>query len=77
MAKHATMGMEKPGLIVRARQFIQEVKVELEKVSWPTKEEIKASTQVVLLLLAILAGIVYLYDVVFQLTVKVLLMLFA
>ncbi len=69
------MGVGRIGLIARVRDFLQEVRTEVSKVSWPTREEVKASTQVVLLLLAILAGIIYVYDFVFQLIVKVVLLL--
>ena len=75
MARQASMGVGRIGLIARVRDFLQEVRTEVSKVSWPTREEVKASTQVVLLLLAILAGIIYVYDFVFQLIVKVVLLL--
>ncbi len=66
MAKQATANMEKPGIIDRARDFIQEVKVEMAKVTWPSQAELKSSTQVVLLLLVIMASVIYAYDMVFQ-----------
>ena len=66
MAKQAVATTEKPSLIVRIQEFIQEVKDELKKVSWPGKEEVKSSTQVVLFMLAALAIIVLAYDIIFS-----------
>ena len=51
---------------VKVRVFYDEVMTEMAKVTWPSWEELKTSTSVVLLLLGILAGIIYAYDVVFQ-----------
>ena len=66
MAKQAVATTEKPSLVVRIQEFIQEVKDELKKVSWPGKEEVKSSTQVVLFMLAALAIIVLAYDIIFS-----------
>jgi len=71
MARQSTG--EKPSVFARMQEFIQEVKVELAKVSWPAKEEVKSSTSVVMFLLVVIAGIVYFYDVVFQFAVVLLL----
>jgi preprotein translocase SecE subunit len=38
----------------------------MSKVAWPDKEELKSSTSIVLLMLAILAAIVGVFDTVFQ-----------
>jgi len=53
-------------LVSRVRGFSSEVNQELHKVAWPTKEELKASTMIVLLILVILAVIVGAYDLVFK-----------
>jgi preprotein translocase SecE subunit len=65
----------KPGIYMRSRGFLQEVRVEMSKVAWPTKDELKSHTTVVLLLLFLLAGIVGVYDFVFRLIVVLLLSL--
>lgn len=59
----------------RLKEFIEEVKTELAKVSWPTKEDIRGSTQVVLFLLLTVALLVYAYDMVFRVVVLGLLRL--
>ena len=43
-------------------KFFKEVKIELKKVSWSTKEELKDSTIIVLISVAILALIIGTFD---------------
>ena len=62
-----------PGFFERISIFIQEVKTELEKVAWPSKEELKKLTQVVLVALVILGIIIAGLDIVFMKFVKILL----
>ena len=69
MAKEAVAGEEKAGLIQRIKDFYQEVLTEMKKVTWPTREELKTSTSVVLLLLVVCAAVIYVYDAVFQVLV--------
>jgi preprotein translocase subunit SecE len=69
MAKQVVAGEEKIGLVTRIKDFYQEVMTEMSKVTWPTRDELKTSTSVVLLLLLVSAAIIYLYDVVFQVLV--------
>lgn len=56
----------KEGVIQRTRRFIVDVKIELDKVTWPTRQDLKASTSVVLIFLGILAIMIGGMDVVFQ-----------
>ncbi len=74
MARQATIaGEAKPSVVTRIQGFYHEVMAEMAKVTWPTKEELKSSTQVVLGLLVLAALITLLYDQVFT---KVILGLF-
>ena len=66
MAKAPPAGKSKQGPIARGRAFLQEVKVELSKVTWPTRADLKSSTQVVLLMLVIMAVIIWVFDMAFQ-----------
>jgi preprotein translocase subunit SecE len=66
MAKDTTMGQLKPGPFQRLQLFLQEVKTEMDKVTWPTKDELRAQTQVTIILLGIMAAIIFVYDQVFQ-----------
>ena len=56
----------KPGLIGRAKIYGGEVRSEMEKVTWPTQEDLKASTTVVMMFLGLFAVIVGAMDVVLQ-----------
>ncbi len=56
----------KQGIVARAKGFTQDVRTEMEKVTWPSQDDLKAFTQVVLLFLVILAVIVGSMDAVFQ-----------
>jgi len=66
---------DKPGIVVRIRTFIQEVKAELSKVAWPSKGELKSHTSVVMFMLFIMAAVIYVYDLVAFFAVKLLLLL--
>ncbi len=57
---------EKPNPWNRLRNYIMEVRTEVEKVTWPTREDLKTHTVVVLWFLAILAVAVGAMDVTFQ-----------
>jgi len=50
----------------RLRNYLLEVRTEIEKVTWPTREDLKTHTVVVLWFLAILAVAVGAMDVTFQ-----------
>jgi preprotein translocase subunit SecE len=73
MAKTTSNAAAKPGLVARVRGFFQDVKMELSKVTWPTIDELKVSTQVVLVLLGLFAAVIYVYDMVFLRVVTLLL----
>lgn len=65
---------KKTGPISRFTAYLGAVRGELEKVTWPTVAELKASTTVVLIFLAILAAMTGVMDAVFQ---RVVLLLFS
>ncbi len=46
----------------KAKQFLREVKIEMKKVTWPTKKETVATTSVVLLTVFIIAFFLGLVD---------------
>ncbi len=48
------------------RQFLKEVRQELKKVNWPTRQELVAYTVVVLVSVIVLTSFVYGLDVVFS-----------
>ena len=73
MAKQASEKSQELNLFQRIREYFEEIRVELKKVTWPKWEEVKASTWVVLFLLAVLSIIILAYDTVFSKGVLLLL----
>jgi preprotein translocase SecE subunit len=69
----ATVTEQKPGLIARIQGFYAEVVVEMGKVTWPTLEDLKVSTKVTMFLLLAMAGVVFVFDKVFEQFVLLLL----
>ncbi|MFP4501490.1 MAG: preprotein translocase subunit SecE [Candidatus Hydrogenedentota bacterium] len=66
----ATQAAGKEGFIAKTKAFLDEVYVEMtKKVTWPTKDDLKAQTQVTLILLFVMAGIIFVYDKVFEVVV--------
>jgi preprotein translocase subunit SecE len=52
-------------LIKRAGDYVNEVRAETAKVSWPNRKEIQANTWVVLLTVAILSVFIFIIDRIF------------
>ena len=50
---------------VPIRQFLKEVRVELNKVNWPTRQELMAYTVVVVVAVVVLTSLVFGLDLVF------------
>ncbi len=67
--------IKEPGFVDRIQQFIVEVRSEMRKVNWPSKDEVKSMTQVVMVALLILAAIVAVYDWIFLRVIQILLLL--
>lgn len=59
--------------VARIQVFYQEVKVEMIKVTWPTQDDLRSSTTVVMMLLVIMAVLVGVFDIIFQKVVMKLL----
>ena len=57
---------ERPNPWNRVRDYVLEVRTEIEKVTWPTREDLKTHTVVVLWFLFILSIAVGAMDVTFQ-----------
>lgn len=54
-------------------KFISGTKVELKKVTWPTKQEIIADTVVVLIAVCLCAGLIWIIDTFFSVIFRLLL----
>lgn len=57
----------------KTKKFISEVRGEMHKVSWPTREELIQSTAVVLMTMLILSAFIGIVDFIFSQTLHVLL----
>ncbi len=67
-SRRAVLGI--PKLVPRIRDFVQNVISELKKCTWPTREELKSSTVVVIVSMLILSVFVALADWVSQLVIR-------
>ena len=54
----------------RASEFLKEVRIEIPKVSWPSRKELRDSTIVVITMTLIMAGIVAILDTLLVLGLK-------
>ena len=45
----------RPGPLPSLREYVKDVKLEMSKVSWPTREELRRHTMVVVVMVAIVA----------------------
>ena len=45
-------------MIEKIRQFLREVRAEMEKVSWPGRQEVQAATIVIIALVVLLAAFI-------------------
>ena len=73
MAKQITVDESRKGFIARIQEFFDDVFGELKKVTWPSREDLVASTKVTLFLLLIMAAIVFVYDRVFGFLIMMIL----
>ena len=53
--------------------FVSDTKVELKKVTWPTKQEIIANTIVVLIAVVLCAGLIWIIDTFFSVIFRLIL----
>ena len=49
-------------LVQRTAEFLKEVRIEVPKVSWPSRRALRDSTVVVIVMTLIMAGIVWILD---------------
>ena len=57
-------------LQARASEFLKEVRIEIPKVSWPSRRELRDSTIVVITMTLIMAGIVWILDTIIVLGLR-------
>ncbi len=73
MAKQVITAEEKPGIIQRIQGFFDDIIGELKKVTWPTREDLMASTKVTFYMLLVSTAIIFVYDRVFAFFIMLIL----
>ncbi len=71
MAVPETTDTEKSGNSVT--NFLSETKVELKKVTWPTKQELISNTVVVIIAVILCAALIWIIDSIFSVLFKMIL----
>lgn len=73
MAKQVVTAEAAPGFVQRIQGFFEDIINELKKVTWPTREDLMASTKVTLFMLLVTGVIIFLFDRIFAFTVMLIL----
>lgn len=63
-------------IVKGAQKFAEEVQVEMRRVTWPDREQLRNATLVILVFVLILAGIIAIMDGVFSWLVRVIVSIF-
>lgn len=71
MAVPETTDTEKKGFSITT--FLSETKVELKKVTWPTKQELIANTIVVIIAVVLCAALIWIIDSIFSMLFRMIL----
>ena len=71
MAVPETTETEERGFSIS--EFLRETKVELKKVTWPTKQELIANTIVVIIAVVLCAALIWIIDSIFSMLFRMIL----
>lgn len=52
----------RPGIFAAVNEYIKDVRIEMSKVSWPTREELRESTLVVIVMVFVIAIFIGIVD---------------
>ena len=66
MSTEALAGPERPNLLVRFVHFLRDVRGEMRKVTWPTMEELRKATMVIIAFVAFLGFTIGVMDTILQ-----------
>ena len=58
----AEKSVARPGIVTAANEYFKDVRVEMSKVSWPTREELRESTLVVIVMVFVIAIFIGIVD---------------
>lgn len=66
----------RPGIFTAVSEYVKDVRVEMSKVSWPTREELRESTLVVIVMVIVISLFIGIVDRVLSLAFEQVLKLF-
>ena len=66
------MEREAMSVIERVREFTKDVRVEITRVSWPTREELRDSTLVVIVMVLLVSAYLFVWDRIFAFLMRML-----
>lgn len=66
MATEALTEGERKGRLARIAEFLRDVRAELRKVTWPTMDELKKATTVIIIVVMVLGLVIGVMDSAFQ-----------
>jgi len=73
MAKQVVTAEATPSFVQRVQNFFEDIINELKKVTWPTKEDLMASTKVTLFMLLVMGVVIFFLDRIFAFLVMLIL----
>lgn len=65
MAEANAVAKQKKPFFARIKKFFKDTKSELKKVTWPTKEQLKKNTGVIIAFIILVAIFLFVFDVAF------------
>lgn len=65
------------GILRKTQKFVEEVQVEMRRVTWPDREQLRNATTVILIFILILAFIIGALDTVFSWLVRTIIQIFS
>ena len=66
MADSVAVGGTKPNLLVRTRTFLEEVRTEFKKVTWPDKVQLRQATGAIIVFVLLIGLLIYVMDLILQ-----------
>jgi preprotein translocase subunit SecE len=55
-----------PAIVAQTAEFLQEVRTELRKVTWPDRAQLRQATVAIVIFVLVIAGFIALLDVILQ-----------
>lgn len=65
-----------PGLVKKTQRFVEEVQIEMRRVTWPDREQLRNATAVILVFVLILAFIIGAMDTIFSWLIRTIVRVF-